>query len=252
MGRTILYILIGVSVVGALAVLLLITPVPDTKELEQSMTQDSQATTQVDESTQTVTPVLDEPVEADVSTEQPSTDPVQEPAPSVEGPLSPSFSIDGVIVSGEYPHETTVAGIDVYWANDAQHLRVGLVSPGTGFIAIGFDPESQMEGANYIIASVHEGELTIRDDYGHEPLAHIEDTTRGGQDNILDAAGNQWADQTVVEFLIPLDSGDLMDKPLLPGHEYTILAAYHSMDDSFSARHTRRGTGQMKLDLPIN
>ena len=241
MGRTILYILIGVSVAAALAVLLLITPMANEAEdiPEIPVVMD-------------IEPEMPEEEEPIATTEIASADEVQAD-PVVEEPTVASgsgYAIDGTIVFGEYSHETTIAGVDVHWTNDAEHLRVGLVSPGTGFVAIGFDPERQMEGANYIIASMHEGVLTIRDDYGHEPLAHIDDTMRGGEDNIIEAAGNQWPDQTVIEFIIPLDSGDAMDKPLLPGHAYTILVSYHSMFDSFSDRHTRRGSGLMQLDMP--
>lgn len=245
MGRTILYILIGVSVAGALAVLLLITPVAD-----QPTALEDQPSIQVNAPAETEAQLPD-----DVDVE-PTTDEVvtvqSEPYEQEESVNAPEVtgSVDGVIVSGEYAHETTVAGIEIHWANDAQQLRIGLVSPGTGYVSIGFDPDRRMEGANFILASMHEGELTIRDDYGTESLAHAEDTSRGGTDDIIAAAGNEWPDQTVIEFIIPLDSGDPMDKPLLPGHEYTVLAAYHSLLDSFSTRHTRRGSGLLQLDLP--
>lgn len=241
MGRTILYILIGVSVVGALAVLLLITPISDTDE-------NIQIAPEAIVTDDTVAQITDEPAEA-VAVDSTATE--EGTSPIVESPVSidVGYSIDGTIVAGEYPHEISVAGVDVYWANDDVQLRMGLVSPGTGYVAIGFDPDRQMEGANFIIASMHEGVLTIRDDYGHEPQAHMEDTARGGQDNILSAAGNEWPDQTVVEFIIPLDSGDTTDKPLLPGHEYTVLLAYHSLLDDFSNRHTRQGSGTLQLDL---
>ncbi|MBE0636287.1 hypothetical protein IH601_09845 [Candidatus Bipolaricaulota bacterium] len=246
MGRTVLYILIGVSVVGALAILLLTTPMDPTIPTDPQHIE-TPATTDTDSE---LLDVMDaEPIteEADAGVDEQIDSAVDEgpsPAPEVAG------SIDGVIVSGEYAHEMTVAGVQIHWANDAQQLRVGLVSPGTGFVAIGFDPDRRMEGANFIIGSMHEGELTIRDDYGSESFAHVEDTSRGGVDDIIAADGNEWPDQTVIEFIIPLDSGDPMDKPLLPGHEYTVLVAYHSLQDSFSAKHTRQGSGLLKLDLP--
>ncbi|MBU1048903.1 hypothetical protein KKG90_02650 [Candidatus Bipolaricaulota bacterium] len=251
MGRTILYILIGISVVGALAVMLLITPIDDVNTAIQTTQNAAIAAPETVAPGETAARVTDEPSEA-AAVEPMASEPEDEAAPIVEPPIvvGLNYSIDGTIVAGEYPHQMAVAGVDVYWGNDAQQLRVGLVSPGTGYVAIGFDPDRQMEGANFILASMHEGELTIRDDYGHETLAHMEDTARGGQDNILAAAGNEWPDQTVIEFIIPLDSGDVMDKPLLPGHEYTVLLSYHSMADSFSNPHTRRGSGKMQLDLP--
>ena len=250
MGRTILYILIGVSVVGALAVLLLITPISEQVDIA---TEVSAVTTEIPAAIETESE-LPEEAEPVATSEDPETEPEEEVTePAIDEPAivaTAGYSIDGTIVSGEYAHEMTIAGVDVYWTNDAYRLRMGLVSPGTGFVAIGFDPDRQMEGANFIIASMHEGELTIRDDYGHEPTSHMEDTARGGEDNILAAAGNQWPDQTVVEFIIPLDSGDTMDKPLLPGHQYTVLVSYHSMFDDLSNRHTRRGSGTLQLDLP--
>jgi len=253
MGRTILYILIGVSVVGALAVLMLITPIADVVDAPSIIPEAvSDAPDDVTPPTEMQPALSDEPVEpiaADDPAEAPA-DEGTEPAIAEPSVANVSYAIDGWVVDGEYAHEMTIAGTEVYWANDDQQLRVGLVSPGTGYVSIGFDPDRQMEGANIIIAAVHEGQLTIRDDYGHEPLAHIEDTIRGGQDNIIAAAGNQWPDETVIEFIIPLDSGDSMDKPLLAGHAYTVLVAYHSMLDDFSNRHTRRGSGEMQLDLP--
>jgi len=242
MGRTILYVLMGVSVVGALIVLLLFTPVVEEAGIAPEVPAIIDVKPDLAEGAE---PALPEEVDVtEVSKEEIA--PIVEEIPLVH---DVDYSIDGYIVTGEYAHETIIAGVNVYWSNDAHRLRMGLESPGTGFVAIGFDPEHQMQGANYIIAAVHEGELTIRDDYGHEPLAHLDDTLQGGENNIISAAGNEWPDQTVIEFIIPLDSGDAMDKPLLPGHQYTILVAYHSMFDSFSNRHTLSGSGIMQLDL---
>jgi hypothetical protein len=257
MGRTVLYILIGVSVVGALAVLLLINPLANDTTTSADVAATTPRDTAVSEQavagqTDNALPETTQSEATDAST--PASPDTQNPVtatPAEETTSVPSeggYSIDGAIVSGEYRHEMTLAGIDIYWTNDAEYLRMGLVSPGTGYVAIGFEPERQMQGANFIIGAVHEGELTIRDDYGHEAFAHMDDTARGGTDDIVSAAGNEWPDQTVLEFIIPLDSGDAMDTPLLPGHEITILVAYHSLLDSFSNPHTRKGIGTLLLD----
>lgn len=174
------------------------------------------------------------------------------PVPAPAAPVTPARkarpSVDGVVSEGEYPHATDVAGVKVFWMNDDRVLCVGLVSPGTGYVAIGFDPVDRMLGANYILGSVDEGVLTIRDDYGNSATGHDADTTLGGLDNILSAAGHQWADQTVVEFVIPLDSGDTTDKRLAAGSSYPVLVAYNALSDDFSVRHSRRGVGRITLD----
>jgi len=241
----VLLILVGVAVVGALAVLFLLPP----RDSGDVATSDDTVLieTPADDVVGDVDEVLDEPLEpVAADTEEP--EPVAEPEVEIVPVVLVSHVVDGTITDGEYPNHTTVIGVNVYWSNDAEQLRIGLVSPGTGYTAIGLDPEDRMKGANYIIAFMQEGELHIRDDFGTQPIAHTQDTNRGGYDNILASAGSEWPDQTVIEFVIPLDSGDSYDKPLVPGNTYPILIAYHDLRDGFSARHSGRGSGEITLD----
>jgi len=196
---------------------------------------------------------VEEPAISESATVEPEPPAIAEPAPvqtepvtSVEPPRL--WAVDGVVDVGEYPHSIDVIGVHVSWANDDSVLRVGLESPGGGYVAIGFDPEAQMEAANFVVGYVHEGDAFVRDDFGTSATGHTADTDRGGQDNILSFAGTEWGDHTVIEFVIPLDSGDEMDKPLLPGGTYTILVAYHDLQDGFEARHSGRGSGEITLD----
>jgi hypothetical protein len=192
-------------------------------------------------------PVVTEPEEEAATTE---TEVSVEPEPTVEEETVPIFgyAIDGTIGTAEYVHNTRIAGVEVYWSNDATYLRVGLVAPGTGFVAIGFDPVRQMEGANFILGYVEDGKAYFRDDFGTEPTVHMADVDRGGVNNIVSSAGAEWTDRTTLEFIIPLDSGDEMDKPLVPGSTYTVLLAYHDLMDGFTTRHSGRGTGEIQLD----
>ncbi len=161
---------------------------------------------------------------------------------------APRVAVDGVVDGGEYRHRTDADGFEVFWSNDADTLRVALVSPGSGYVAIGFDPEHRMQGANFIIAAVRGGRLSIRDDYGNESVSHASDLLLGGTDDILEAAGQERGGQTTVEFVIPLASRDPYDKRLIPGETYPIVVAYHETSDSFAARHSRRGAGTIRLD----
>jgi hypothetical protein len=167
----------------------------------------------------------------------------------VEPPVVVPVAIDGVVFSGEYAHRTDAGGFEVHWSNDLNYLRVGLVSPGTGYVAIGFDPEHRMRGANFIVAAVRNGRLMIRDDYGDGSVRHTADTLLGGTDDIIEAAGRERDGRTTVEFVIPLATRDEYDKTLVPGGIYKILVAYHDTSDSFTARHSQRGSGTMRLDV---
>lgn len=155
-------------------------------------------------------------------------------------------AIDGMIGDKEYHHtlSDSATGITVNWQNDASYLHVGLVSPGTGWVAIGFAPEQRMKGANIIIGAVKDGELLMQDHFGTAPTSHREDSTS----QIVQAAGTEADGKTVIEFVIPLQSNDPSDKPLQLGQTVSVILAYHASSDSFSTRHSKRTTTQITLD----
>lgn len=155
-------------------------------------------------------------------------------------------AIDGVIQEGEYAHKLVdpATGMIVYWANSAQTLTIGLVSPGTGWLSIGFEPDRQMQGANIIIAGINEDVVTIEDHYGNSPTSHRKDSTS----HIIQAAGSETNGESILEFRIPLDSGDRQDKALAIGSEVTIILAYHNSNDSLTSRHSERSTSTLMLD----
>ena len=154
--------------------------------------------------------------------------------------------IDGTIDDGEYVNvlEDPQTGMTLYWSNDDTALHIGLVSPGTGWLAVGFSPQRRMLGANIIIASVEEGELQIEEHYGSSQTAH----RRDDEEHILQAAGSLTEHGTVLEFSILLDSGDPQDALLEPGTEIVVILAYHSSRTDFRVGHTRRSTVTITLD----
>jgi len=155
-------------------------------------------------------------------------------------------SVDGVIAPGEYRHTLTdpATAIDLAWQNDSTHLFVGLTSPGTGWVAIGFDPERRMSGANIVIGAVHDGALLVQDHFGTSATGHREDS----RSEIVQAAGTETAGKTTIEFSIPLQSDDPSDKALRPGQTVAVILAYHASSDSLTTRHSKRTTTQITLD----
>ena len=192
--------------------------------------------------------VVEEALAGDPAVEIAPEEPVEVPGIFIEPVVVIPVAIDGVVFPGEYAHRTDAGGFEVHWSNDINFLRVGLVSPGTGYVAIGFDPDHRMKGANFILGAVEDGRVMMRDDYGNGSVDHTADTLLGGTNDILEAAGREEEGWTTVEFVIPLATRDAMDRTLVPGETYDILVAYHDTSDSFAARHSRRGSGTIRLD----
>lgn len=159
-------------------------------------------------------------------------------------------SVDGTIKLGEYSGKVDLVGVEVHWSTDKNALRIGLVSPGTGWVAIGLDPQVMMDKANIILGAVVNGAVVARDDVGTGLFTHGPDTSVGGQDNLLAAAGREVDGKTILEFAIPLNSADSADRPLVVGQTYRIIVAYQATSDDFSERHSRRAAGEITLTAP--
>ncbi len=155
--------------------------------------------------------------------------------------LNPSeLIIDGVITQGEYLTSYTeeITEISVHFSHNGSFLFVGLVSPGTGWLGIGFGPEGVgMNEANILIGYVKDGSLTWEDHYGIG-ISHVNDLTMdSGADNLGNSAGDENNTHTTVEFSIPLSSGDSYDHNFIVGETYGFYVANNPVSDDLTSYH---------------
>jgi len=187
------------------------------------------------------------PLPAPEQASQPTSDYPEPPQEPEQGAAMPR--IDGTIDPVEYRHEKLVDDFVLRWSNDSEHLYVAMQGLTTGWISVGFDPENRMQGANYVVGAVIDGEAVIWDAFGMAPVGpnHPEDTELGGTTDVIAYAGAERDGLTLIEFQIPLDSGDAYDKALTVGETYTVLVALGS-GDAFTAAHTWRAATEITLD----
>jgi len=179
--------------------------------------------------------------------------PTSTPLPVATEPVAPQeviWDADGVIAEGEYEHGVEVAGVEFHWSNDDVHLYGGMAAETSGWVSVGFDPDQRMQGANYILGYVKGDDTVVADMYGTKPAgpgSHPPDEDLGGTADVVEFGGREEGGVTVIEFKIPLDSGDQYDKPLDRGATYNLIAATGRSDDLQSI-HASRGMGQITLD----
>ncbi|MFQ5820315.1 MAG: DOMON domain-containing protein [Candidatus Heimdallarchaeota archaeon] len=163
--------------------------------------------------------------------------------------------VDGIIVPEEYTgfYNEPTTGMSIYWEHDGENLHIGLVSPGTGWVGLGLGPQGTgMDGANIIIGYVNDatGVVVLSDSIG-EGWLHTSDSNRGGLDNIVEKAGTQSTEGTIIEFIFPLSSGDVFDHNFEIGGTYGFFVAYHESSDDFASYHTARSeTRTLQIGSP--
>lgn len=153
----------------------------------------------------------------------------------------------GAQAAGDFKR-VEVGELQFDWMVDGEDLVIRMSGPTTGWVAIGFDPETAMQGANFLMGTVVNGEAVVRDDFGNGMFSHKSDVDLGGSSDITVISGSESEGKTTVEFSIPLDSGDAYDKALIPGESYRVIWAYgQSNDETFQLKHVARGGFDVEL-----
>jgi hypothetical protein len=127
--------------------------------------------------------------------------------------------------------------LSIVFNGDNAEITVGAAV--RGWVAVGFDPSSQMKDANFLIGYVKDGKAVARDDFGVSAISHQEDAKIGGKNDLISFSGTESNGYTTMTFVIPRNSGDSKDHPLGPGTHSVILGASNS--DSFTGLHNKIG-----------
>jgi len=142
----------------------------------------------------------------------------------------------------------TIGGFILSWQPDSGFLRVRVSAPTTGWVAVGFNTLPQMLGANLIIGYVHGDTVRIEDDFGMDAHTHMADIAGEGFDNVGQRSGSESGGRTEIAFIIPLDSGDPRDVPLVVGQSYSLLLSCGADGaDDFVSYHSFRVTATITI-----
>lgn len=159
-----------------------------------------------------------------------------------------AFTVGGASLAGAetFNHTLTDGPISFSWTVGDGVLLVKLTGKTTGWVAVGFNPEKMMKGANFIMGYVKDGTAKVTDHIGNAHRSHKADTKSGGQNNAGRVAGFEKAGVTEISFTIPLDSKDSNDTVIDAAGMTTVLLAMGSRD-SFRAIHSFRSVHRVNL-----
>lgn len=150
---------------------------------------------------------------------------------------------DGAIGQDEYSAKLKdpVTGIEVFASADSSVLHMALISPGSGWLAIGLG-STGMNGAVMVIAMKDaQGRWTVEQHLGKSLYRH----SRVDKPNLVSRAAWQEGGKTCLEFSIPLQYAG--GRRLAPGSPAQFILAYHK-DKASLSKHTKKSSGTMVLE----
>lgn len=149
--------------------------------------------------------------------------------------------------AAEYVHEVKDKKIAFAWNIAGNSLAVKLTAETEGWVGIGFNPVSEMKGANFILGYVKDGRVVVEDDFGIDENSHRTDTKLDGTKDVTVVGGSEVGGVTTVEFTIPLASEDKNDTKIDVLGDTTVLLAYGAGRDSFLSKHKYRSAFKVNL-----
>ena len=88
------------------------------------------------------------------------------------------------------------------------------------------------------------------DSFGISAHTHAPDIDEGGQDNVVDVAGEASGRSTTISFTIPLDSGDSRDLVYVEGQTYQVIIA-HAADEVKDTETYHGADGRLTFELTL-
>ncbi|MCK4970227.1 MAG: hypothetical protein KAS77_06865, partial [Thermoplasmata archaeon] len=176
-------------------------------------------------------------------------------------PYPDTSGIDGVVRPGEYDHSLMwgIGDFFLHWRVDDPYITFAMEGMTPGWLAVGFDPEGTMAGADMVAAYVtYYGYTWIRDLKAvNDTGPPTEDFEADGTFDIFawDGSYNRALTLTTVEFVRELDTGDHTDKAI-PMGELDIVWAIGWMDE-WDMKHFKSGNATIDItdgvpDYPLN
>jgi hypothetical protein len=160
-------------------------------------------------------------------------------------------NVDGVVKVGEYDHRT-VLGDGAYtlsWTITSDVAWFGIEATTTGWVALGIDPETAMNGADMVFGWVSGGKATVLDQYSTGMFGpHPDDTSLGGTMDLLATAGIEQAGTTTIEFSRKRVTGDAHDKVVPLSGNLKIVWATGNADGV--SPHARKGSATIAVGTP--
>lgn len=140
----------------------------------------------------------------------------------------------------------TQNGMTIEWEVIGDNLKMTMIAPTTGWVAIGLNPKSQLAGSSFMMGRVIGNNAEVVDYYTIKPGDVHPVTKLGGQSAVGKVTGIENKGSTSVTFELALNPGGKYHHKLVPGSHFFMHIAY-SQEDDFAHHSMMRTMVEIKI-----
>lgn len=137
-------------------------------------------------------------------------------------------------------------GMEVKWRFDEYRIYFEMKAPTQGWVAIGFNESSALEGTYLIMGHVANHQAAVVEHFVQSPGQYSPIKDLGGTVEVQDIGGQEESKLTKLSFSLPLTAVDHYRKSFTSGADYNLLIAY-SQEDDFQHHSVMRTSVKIQL-----
>ncbi|MEM7523782.1 MAG: DOMON domain-containing protein [Pseudomonadota bacterium] len=122
-------------------------------------------------------------------------------------------------------------GMTFEWRHASDRIFVRLAAPTRGWFAVGFNDQSGLDGARFVIASVSDDGVARAEERIARPPVHSPVEALGGAPGLAETSGRLTPGGAAVSFSLPIDAGDAFAADLRPGATTHLMLAWSHEPD---------------------
>ena len=122
-------------------------------------------------------------------------------------------------------------GMKVSWHFKNERIYFEMSAPTDGWITIGFNTNSGIQGASLLMGNVIDGKTNLVEHYTSNPGNYKPITELGAAAQVENIEGTEGNNFTQIKFSLPIEALSQYQKDLKPNMDYFMILAYSREDD---------------------
>ncbi len=122
-------------------------------------------------------------------------------------------------------------GVNVHWYFENDRIHFEMTAPTDGWVTIGFNTKSAMDGAYLLMGNVINNEVNLVEHYTSSSGNYKAITQHGADSKVENVQGFENGNSTTIKFSLPIRASSKYQRDLSVGMEYVMTIAYSQEDD---------------------